>query len=455
VHVSRWINGDARGRGIKANDQAVFALGFDGQGASDLQSSGGTAGSGVVGPRASQFTSATITGAAKLSTVPANNTTYSQYDLLVDPPSDGTADVSKQIGSGTDNNGMPYSGAKTLTFTVELNAAWSSTSGSMMLAEIDPSGMGHGTMQLVIQPGGVLSLQYDEPNGTGEQTVPSTGSGPYALNANTPYVITIDRNPAMNVPMNQQFTTLSLAVNGTTVAQHNSSAVLPTWQAVLLGDVSRSQPGSKLGAFHLDDVYVNGYSIAGATTVKPIEPLDFFHSLAPHPGHTRSWLHPKQVVTPITQIQPFATPIKLSISKEGIYRLTSSAINSGQELVNWTGHSTQGTWGSMLAILDVAGLTNVNKPAAVFEWGCQTAYYLDPTSRDISSSLLVDSNASGPTGAAITVGSTGQDLIDQQAVLSGGQRRDGADRRALLLWLFETGEEHWGGVAARSCLKRG
>lgn len=44
----------------------------------------------------------------------------------------------------------------------------------------------------------------------------------------------------------------------------------------------------------------------------------------------------------------------------------------------------------MLTILDVAGLTKVNKPAAVFEWGCQNAYYLDPTSRDISSSLLVD-----------------------------------------------------------------
>lgn len=70
--------------------------------------------------------------------------------------------------------------------------------------------------------------------------MPSTGSGPYTLNSNTPYVIEMDRNPAMNVPRNQQFTTLSLAVNGTTVAQDNSSAVLPTWQAVLLGDVSRS-----------------------------------------------------------------------------------------------------------------------------------------------------------------------------------------------------------------------
>jgi len=102
-----------------------------------------------------------------------------------------------------------------------------------------------------------------------------------------------------------------------------------------------------------------------------------------------------------------------------------SAINSGQELVNWTGHSAPYNWGSMFSVPDVAALTNVNRPAAVFEWGCQTAYYLEPYNRDISSSFLVDANASGPTGAAITVGSTGQDLIDQQAVLSGGSSETG------------------------------
>jgi len=102
-----------------------------------------------------------------------------------------------------------------------------------------------------------------------------------------------------------------------------------------------------------------------------------------------------------------------------------SAINSGQELVNWTGHSAPYNWGSMFSVPDVAALTNVNRPAAVFEWGCQTAYYLEPYKRDISSSFLVDANASGPTGAAITVGSTGQDLIDQQAVLSGGSAETG------------------------------
>jgi len=109
----------------------------------------------------------------------------------------------------------------------------------------------------------------------------------------------------------------------------------------------------------------------------------------------------------------------------GLHTSLLSAINSGQELVNWTGHSSFGSWGSMLSVQDVAALTNVNKPAAVFEWGCQTAYYLFPNGRDISSSLLVDANASGPTGAAITVGSTGQDLIDQQAVLSGGSSETG------------------------------
>jgi len=102
-----------------------------------------------------------------------------------------------------------------------------------------------------------------------------------------------------------------------------------------------------------------------------------------------------------------------------------SAINNGQELVNWTGHASSYNWGSMVSLPDVLALTNVNKPAAVFEWGCQTAYYLTPYSRDISSTLLVDANASGPTGAAITVGSTGQDLIDQQAVLSGGSAETG------------------------------
>jgi len=109
----------------------------------------------------------------------------------------------------------------------------------------------------------------------------------------------------------------------------------------------------------------------------------------------------------------------------GLHTTLISAINNGQELVNWTGHSSFGIWGSMFSVQDVAALTNVNKPAAVFEWGCQTAYYLFPNGRDISSSLLVDANASGPTGAAITVGSTGQDLIDQQAVLSGGSAETG------------------------------
>lgn len=109
----------------------------------------------------------------------------------------------------------------------------------------------------------------------------------------------------------------------------------------------------------------------------------------------------------------------------GLHTSLITAINSGQELVNWIGHSYQGGWSGMLTTQDVPGLTNVNKPAAVFELGCQTAYYLDPTYRDISSSLLVDANASGPTGAAITVGSTGQDLIDQQSVLSGGSSETG------------------------------
>ncbi|HZT97297.1 MAG TPA: C25 family cysteine peptidase [Chloroflexota bacterium] len=99
--------------------------------------------------------------------------------------------------------------------------------------------------------------------------------------------------------------------------------------------------------------------------------------------------------------------------------------DAGQEIVNFTGHGNLTEWSSCGGILkapDVSLLTNSDKPALVFQWGCQATDYLDPraaSNLDLQLLNAVDSKGN-PTGAVLTLGSSGEDLAVPQATLAGG-----------------------------------
>jgi len=92
-------------------------------------------------------------------------------------------------------------------------------------------------------------------------------------------------------------------------------------------------------------------------------------------------------------------------------------INRGAEIVDFVGHGNLEQWGmppSVLNVGTVPKLRNRTKPAVFFGWGCQTAYDVDPTDQALNARLLFAQNG----GAALTLGSTGLDDADVQAVLA-------------------------------------
>ena len=99
-----------------------------------------------------------------------------------------------------------------------------------------------------------------------------------------------------------------------------------------------------------------------------------------------------------------------------------SLFNQGQEIVNYMGHGNLQQWSCLPALssADVGSLTNADKPAAVFQWGCQATDFVNPRLPNIDSLLLQARKGSSVTGAAIAVGSAGLDLAYPQAVLAGG-----------------------------------
>jgi len=94
-----------------------------------------------------------------------------------------------------------------------------------------------------------------------------------------------------------------------------------------------------------------------------------------------------------------------------------AGIDRGAKVVDFVGHGNLEQWGMPPSVLNVGmvpKLRNKTQPAVFFGWGCQTAYDVDPTDQALNARLLFAQNG----GAALTLGSTGLDDADVQAVLA-------------------------------------
>jgi len=94
-----------------------------------------------------------------------------------------------------------------------------------------------------------------------------------------------------------------------------------------------------------------------------------------------------------------------------------NGINGGAKIIDFVGHGNLEQWGMPPSVLNVGmvpKLRNRTQPAVFFGWGCQTAYDVDPTDQALNARLLFAQNG----GAALTLGSTGLDNADVQAVLA-------------------------------------
>jgi hypothetical protein len=93
-----------------------------------------------------------------------------------------------------------------------------------------------------------------------------------------------------------------------------------------------------------------------------------------------------------------------------------TSIDAGTLLVNYVGHGNLEQWGNPPALLTVgeARKLSTGTPGVFLGWGCQTAYHIDPTELSLNVSLLFQPNS----GAFLTLGSTGLDLPEPQAVLA-------------------------------------
>jgi len=87
------------------------------------------------------------------------------------------------------------------------------------------------------------------------------------------------------------------------------------------------------------------------------------------------------------------------------------AINSGQALVNYIGHSSDVQWSDqgLLTLQDAAALTNTLRPAIFSQWSCFNTYLAWPSTDTLAHALLVY----GDQGGSAMIGSaslTGQDV---------------------------------------------
>jgi hypothetical protein len=103
-----------------------------------------------------------------------------------------------------------------------------------------------------------------------------------------------------------------------------------------------------------------------------------------------------------------------------------SLVDRGEEIVNYNGHGNLSTWSCLpLNASDVGQLTNTRKLFATFQWGCEATLF-DVRLPTMDVLLLNATDAAGrPEGAAIAVGSSGEDLPEPQAVLAGGTDETG------------------------------
>jgi hypothetical protein len=89
-------------------------------------------------------------------------------------------------------------------------------------------------------------------------------------------------------------------------------------------------------------------------------------------------------------------------------------INGGVSVVSYVGHSSQQSWAyttpPMLRANEIAGLTNVGKPALVTQWGCWNTYFVDLSGNTMADAFLLTKDVGAATvlGASTLTSSAGE-----------------------------------------------
>ena len=81
-----------------------------------------------------------------------------------------------------------------------------------------------------------------------------------------------------------------------------------------------------------------------------------------------------------------------------------SAINDGQSLTGFFGHSSTNQWAfnGLFTGNDAASLGNYGKPTVVTQWGCWNAYYVSPNEDSMGHRFMME----GDQGAVAVMGAT-------------------------------------------------
>lgn len=94
-----------------------------------------------------------------------------------------------------------------------------------------------------------------------------------------------------------------------------------------------------------------------------------------------------------------------------------NAINAGVSVAAYIGHSSQQQWSRTTPPLfqasEIAGLTNLDKPTLITQWGCWNTYFVDPNGNSMADQFLVGSEA----GAATVLGASTLTTSDGERAL--------------------------------------
>ncbi|HLJ67528.1 MAG TPA: C25 family cysteine peptidase [Chloroflexota bacterium] len=100
-----------------------------------------------------------------------------------------------------------------------------------------------------------------------------------------------------------------------------------------------------------------------------------------------------------------------------------NAFNAGQGLVNYVGHGNASQWSvfPLFTSGDAQGLRNANELSVVLQWSCRATDFVEARSPDLDVTLLNDQDRlDQPTGAVLTLGSTGYDAANPQVLFASG-----------------------------------
>jgi len=124
-----------------------------------------------------------------------------------------------------------------------------------------------------------------------------------------------------------------------------------------------------------------------------------------------------------------------------------TAVNSGQSLVTYLGHSAPGSWtfeGLLTASQVYAGaFSNATKPTLVWNIGCYGSYFVDPNYNTIAHGLLLQNNG----GAAAVLGASGLTNVSSDVAWINtlgprlGSERIGDAQRLAQRFLYKAGSE--------------